>query len=338
MSNNVEKCFKSKYPLPLKILGIGTALPKNNISSEELEERYNLEKGWCTKKQGIKKRYWISDEESNTSLGVRATKDAIKNAKITIEDIDLIINASNTYDSMIPDQSVLLKKAFDMKKKVPFLTINAGCLNYIHSLDIASNLLASNKYKNILIVTTVIASKGFINGDNSLVATMLADAAAATVVTKTPKNQKSCLKSVFTQTFGIDSEVSGLQGDRLNKIIFSKDVKREDIYFNFDSKMMQMAGAKYNQEFIHRLLTGDRRSVDWLIPNQSTRLAVDMMKLMFSKEKVLSVVESYGNIGSVGYPIALHHAIEDGRIKRGDTILMNGIGAGISLAGLILTY
>lgn len=329
---------KDTYMIPMKIAGIGIALPKQKITSEQLEEQFSLESGWCERHQGIKSRYWISDDETNTTLCTSASEEAIKNAGITIDEIDCIINACNTNDSFIPDQTVFVNESLGIKRNIPFMSISVGCLNYIQALDIAGNLIASGKYKTILILSTLIASKGFFNKDDVLSVSMLADASAATVVTKTPENENSCIKSVFSQTYSDASDVSTLNGDKANKTFFSKDVKEEDIYFRFDAKMMQASGAKYNRGFIDRLMGKNNKDVDWVIPNQSTKLAVDMMRLMFGKSKVMSVVEEFGNIGAVGYPIAMYYAIKEGRLNRGESVLLSGIGAGLSLAGVLLRF
>lgn len=322
----------------MKIAGIGIAFPSRKISSAEIEKKYGIEEGWCEKNQGIRNRYWISDEEDNTSLCSAAAENAFSNSNISANDIDMIINACNSEDSIIPDQAVLIKNRIGIKNNVPFMSIRVGCLNYIHALDIAGNLISSGKYKNILILSTIIASKGFFNKDDILSVSMLGDVSAATIVTKPLDNEDSCIQTVFAQTYSDASDASKLNGDENNETFFSKDVKEEDIFFSFDSKLMQVSGAKYNSGFIDRVVGKMSKDIDWIVPNQSTKLAVNMTKLKFGKDKILSVIEDFGNIGAVGYPVAMYYAINEGKLKRGDRILLCGIGAGLSLAGILFKY
>lgn len=325
------------YPLPFKIIGMGIAIPSRKVDSSELERQFGLEAGWCLKKQGIESRYWIDGNEDATSLGTKAALSAVSDAGITKNDVDLIISASNTVDSIIPGQANLFKKSLEINSNVNAITFNAGCLNTIRVLDFAANYLCSGVYKNILIISTTVSSKGLNIENDPEEVSMVADGAAAIVVSLPEDGEKSCILASDSATYAVGVSVQSM-ASKSESVILSKETTKEDLSYIVDSKEMQSAGAKYNFKFLKGLYPIKNNTLDWLIPNQSSKLAKDMMKLMVKEDKILSVIKDYGNMGPVGYFFALYLAREEQKLKRGDIVMMSGIGAGISLAGVVLRY
>lgn len=324
------------YPLPLRIMGIGCSLPSRVVESIEIDKKYGLEPGWCEQKHGIAKRYWVTNETA-TSLGTEAALKAIFEAGLKSEDIDLLISASSAVDSFIPSQDVIFKRALGLKNDMPTMTLSTGCLNAINVLDLAANYIASGIYSHILIICATVSSRGLKINDSPEEVSLLADGAAAVVVGRTDNMEGSCLLAAYSETYATDISAQSMAaaGD---SVLLSKNARPEDLEYSMEPKHMQSAGAKYNFSFLKSLYPISDKTIDWVIPNQSSKLARDMMRLMFRKEKILSVIYDYGNMGPVGYYMSLFYGYKEGKIKRGDTILMNGIGAGISLSGIVLRF
>lgn len=325
------------YPLPMKIIGVGRYLPKRIIASSELEAKCDLPKGWCKRKQGINERRWI-DDETVAFMASQAVYEAVMDAGISLKDIDLILNASNTYDRVIPDQSAQIQHELGLGNSgIPCISVNSGCLGSLVAMDMSASLLATGRYRNILIVSALVSSPG-VSYDNPIVCTMLGDAAAAIIVTNTPDGESSGVHAVRMETYSKAADVSGFSGQTTHKSMFNKNIHSEDLVFEFNPQSMQSSGTKYNQNFISRLYPIDHNELTLVIPNQATRFAIDMMKLKFTPEKVKSVIDRFGNIGAVGYLMAIYEAIKDEQIERGDMILIHGMGAGFSILGMVLTY
>jgi 3-oxoacyl-[acyl-carrier-protein] synthase-3 len=326
-----------EYPLPLKIAGLGRYLPERIVSSREFEAEYSLEEGWCERKQGIVERRRINDE-SIALMAARAAAEAIKDAGLTVADIDLLLNASNSFDCVAPDQSIPIRRELKLANpRAASFSIYCGCLSCLAALDIGSSLLAAGKFQNILVVSALASSPG-INREDPIGGSTLGDGAAAMVLTRAGAEEKSALHAARMETYSRAAGVKGFTGKSGRKRLFSKDILTEEFNFEFDSRTMQAEGVKYNKNFIARLLPVDRKAVKLVIPNQSTRIALDMMKLMFSPSKVMGIIDHLGNIGAAGHPMALYEAVKTGRLRRGDLTLLHGMGAGFSIYGVLITY
>lgn len=330
------------YPLPLKIIGMGRCLPERIVPSSELEKECNLPPGWCRQKQGIRERRWFSKDEyeklSYASIGAAAAKEAVENAKVSLTEIDLLLHASSLYDRVTPDQSVQLLQELGLGERgIPSMSINCACLSFMAALDISSALITTGLYRNILIVSEIITSHG-LHSDNPLVYTMMGDGAAAMVVTRAAEGESSKVNAVLMETYSTASDVSSFLTDAEHRTAFTKEIYSEDFAFDFNAKSMQNAGVHYNQNFLKKLWPGDRNSFKLIIPNQSTRLPIDMMKLEYPADRVVGIIDRFGNLGAVGYMLALDEAIRENRVKRGDLVLMHGMGPGFSIMGLVFTY
>jgi len=326
-----------EYPLPLKIAGLGSYLPKRVVPSSEIEEKCSLESGWCKRKQGISERRWIVDETVSFMCG-RAAEEAIKDAGMAARDIDLILNTSNSFDCVVPDQSIQVMNELKIhNSNVTCMSINCGCLSCLAALDIGASLLAAGRYRNILVLSCLVSSPG-INYNDPVSCSMLGDAAVAMVLTRSPDTEKSCLHAARMETYSQATGVKGFTGKNGKKNLFSKDILFDDLSFEFDSQSMQTEGMKYNKNFLSKLLPVKRNQIKLIIPNQSTRIASDMMKLLFPSNKIMTVIDRFGNIGAAGHPMALYEAARNGVISRGDLVLLHGMGAGFSIYGILLTY
>jgi 3-oxoacyl-[acyl-carrier-protein] synthase-3 len=330
------------YPLPLKISGLGCCLPERVVPSSDLEKECNLPPDWCQKKQGIKERRWFNPDEYDTisyaKIGAAAAKQAVDTAGITLSEIDLLVHASSVYDQVVPDQSVQLLRELGLGQSgISCMSINGACLSFMAALDVSSGLIATGLYHNILIVSEIITSHSR-HRDNPLVYTILGDGAAAVVVTRTPEGEPSKIHAALMETYSTASDVSRFLNDEKYHTAFTKDLNSEDFDFDFNPQSMQKAGIHYNQGFIDRLWTGDRNSFKLIIPNQATRLPIDMMKLRYPADRIIGIIDRFGNLGAVGYMLALSEAVQTKRVQRGDLILLHGMGPGFSIMGMVLTY
>lgn len=330
------------YPLPLKISGLGCCLPERLVPSSDLEKECNLPTDWCQKKQGIKERRWFSPDEYGTisyaKIGAAAAKQAVDAAGIDLSKIDLLLHASSLYDQVVPDQSVQLLQELGLGESgIPCMSLNSSCVSFMAALDVSSGLITTGLYHNILIVTEVINSHG-LHKDNPLVYTILGDGAAAAVVTRTPKGEPSRIHAALMETYSAASDVTSFLNNDEYRTAFSKKLHFEDFNFGFDPQSIQNVGFHYNQNFIDRLWPGDRYSFKVIIPNQATRLPIDMMKLRYPADRVMGIIDRFGNLGPVGYILALIEAVQTKRIQRGDLVLLHGMGPGFSIMGMVLAY
>ena len=179
-----------------KILGTGIYLPGKKVRSSELEKKYNIPKGWSEKNSGVKERYH-ADKISGGEMGARAVENALQNANLSLEDIDLLISTSATFDYPLPNESVIIKSEIKDSEQYhfPAISVDSTCTGFITGIDVAAHLLDGKRYRNIVIVSAEIASKG-INPDNWETATLFGDAAVAAIISYDPSGKSGLIKSM----------------------------------------------------------------------------------------------------------------------------------------------
>jgi 3-oxoacyl-[acyl-carrier-protein] synthase III len=199
--NNRSQSHES-VRFPLKIQGVGRYLPQRIVFNSELEKLHNLPRGWIERHNGVCERRWADRKtETNAFMGARAAEEALCQANFSIRDIDLILNASGTFQQPIPDTAPLIQYELGRDAYgIPCMSVNATCLSFLVALDTASSLLASGRYQRILIVTSDISS-GNLNPHEPETATLLGDAAAAVVVTLPPEKEPKGILSARLETY-----------------------------------------------------------------------------------------------------------------------------------------
>ena len=330
--------MKQPLPLPLKIVGIGRYLPKRIVSSKELENRCGLPEGWCERKQGVRERRWVEDE-TVSFMAAEAAKEAIANAGTQSRDIDLIINTSQAFEQAFPEGGTLVQQQLQLGDSgIPCMSVTAACLGFIVALDLCASLLAGGHYRNILVVTSETPSIS-LDFSNPNVCTMMGDGAAAAVVTRTPPGETNGIHAALMETYSEAAKVSSISRNTARNTFFNKNIAPGNFGFDFDPQPMQKTAMKYNRKFLAKLWPSSNiDAIKLVIPNQASRFALDMMKFVFPPQKIIGIIDHLGNCGAVGYPMALYEAIKKNQIKRGDMVLMTGMGAGFSIIGIVLTY
>jgi 3-oxoacyl-[acyl-carrier-protein] synthase-3 len=330
------------YPLPLKIAGIGRYLPKRIVLSSELEEQYGLPKGWCEEKQGIRERRRV-EFETATFMGAEAAKEAVADAGLTFKDIDLIINASGTPDQIVPDGGPLLQRELGLGESgIPAISVNASCLSFLVAMDMSSLYLNMGRYKNILIVSSDITSCAldYSRGENF---TMFGDAAAAAVVTLPEAGEKSRIYTTHIETYGYAADYSAVYGGGSRMNPSRTDSKPEDYFLHMNGGELMKVGFKHIPNFAKKLWESCSEywvmdDVKVIIPHQASRVVLDFLGLTYPEEKIVRVIDRFGNCVAASTPLALYEAIKQKRLVRGDLALITGSGSGITFAGMVFTY
>lgn len=336
----MDKLSDQCYPLPLKIIGMGRYLPKRVISSNELEEKYSLEKGWCEAKLGVAQRRWVEDE-TPSFMGAEAAREAIGEAGLDPDDIDLIINASGTasLERGLPDGGPLLQQQLGLESSgIPAFSVQNNCLSFMLALDVCATLLATGRYQVILAVSSEILSLN-LDSNNPHVYGLFADGSAAAILTRTPEGENSALHSGRFETYGNSSTyLQSLLGKKLES---EENLNPRDLTLQMDEKAFIENGNKYTHQLLEILFKTqniDRKNIDIVIPQQVGKAYLEPLTRLFPPEKVKSIINHFGNCGAASLPMALYEAIKNKELVRGNRFLLTGVGAGMSTGAMILTY
>ena len=214
----------------IKIVATGEYLPES-VSSFEIEEKYNLPQGWSERYSGVRTRHQVTFE-SNGYMGARSIESALESSALDLSDIDLIISAGATFDYPLPNQSSVIKSELKdgLKYNVPTIDIDTTCLSFVTSLDIASKMIDNYQYKNVIIVTSEISSKG-LNSKDPETLTLFGDASVAVVVSADESGESHFIKGdMKTYAEGLHHTI--IQGGG-NEFFFKDNPYDEDL-FSFD--------------------------------------------------------------------------------------------------------
>jgi 3-oxoacyl-[acyl-carrier-protein] synthase-3 len=327
--------------MPLKIIGFGRYLPKRIVPSSELEAMCGVPAGWVERRNGVRERRWVTDETSSF-MSSQAAIEALDEAKLKPSQLDLIINASGTGEQAIPDTGVLIQRQLGLGNSgIPAMTVHTTCLSFVAAMDVASNFLNSGRYKNILIASADVASCG-INPKEPESASLVGDAAAAVVVTKSDANDKSMIHHAHFKTYGDGAYLTTIMGggSRLHPRFDGHNP--EDDLFHMDGPAVLRMVRGIAHEFLDELYPGLSKSlvdIDVVVPHQASKVGLMMLERFgWPNNKIMTTIETLGNCVAASIPATLYQAVRDGNIQRGQKVLLVGTGAGLSIGGLVLTY
>lgn len=317
----------------LKITNFGYFLPDKIQTSLELSEKINKSENWIISRTGVKERR-ISTIDVD-EMGAKAIQ-----SMGGIEKPDLIINASGVGKQVLPDTSVFIQKALSWTG-IPSFSIHATCLSFMTALVNASGLLSSGFYNRILIVSSERGTKGR-NYNEPESASLLGDASACVIV-ENDNSQKSKINYWWMNTWPEGANLTEVRGGGTARHPHDSITSFDDNLFHMEGpKVYRMARKKVygliNQILDENNLTRD--DIDLVIPHQASGSAVQAYVKYggFPKEKVVDIIATTGNCVAASIPLAMAIAHENGQLKRGDKVLIIGTGAGLSAAGLLITF
>jgi 3-oxoacyl-[acyl-carrier-protein] synthase-3 len=327
--------------MPLKIIGFGRYLPKRIVPSSELEAMCGVPAGWVERRNGVRERRWVTDETSSFMSG-QAGIEALDEAKLKPNQLDLIINASGTGEQAIPDTGALIQRHLGLGNSgIPAMTVHTTCLSFVAAMDVASNFINSGRYKNILIASADVASCG-INLKEPESASLVGDAAAAVVVTRSDANDKSMIHHAHFKTYGDGAYLTTIMGGGSRLHPRFDGHKPEDDLFHMDGPAVLRMVRGIAHDFLDELYPGLSKSlldIDVVVPHQASKVGLMMLERFgWPENKIMRTIETLGNCVAASIPATLYQAVRDGNIQRGQKVLLVGTGAGLSIGGLVLTY
>ena len=298
----------------IQFKGYGIELPKNTV---ELKGQV---------------RYRISEGESQISLVVSACEKALKNANITINDIDCIVSASAVGIQPIPCTAALIHEKIAKGTSIPALDINTTCTSFITALDTMSYLVEAGRYERVLIVSCDVASKA-LNPKQKESFQLFSDGAVAFVIEKTEK--EIGVIDAIQKTWSEGAHSTEIRGGLSNFHPKNySEMTKEEYMFDMNGKTVLSLSISKIPELMKNFLKNNGMKVsdiDMTVPHQaSVAMPLVMQKLGIEKDKFLDEVKEFGNMVSASVPITLVHGLENGRIKSGNTILLIGTAAGLT--------
>ena len=298
----------------IQFIGYGVELPKNTVNFKE------------------QIRYRISGEEKQISLAVTACQKALKNANITINDIDCIVSASAVGIQPIPCMAALIHEKIAKGTSIPALDINTTCTSFITALDTMSYLLEAGRYKRVLIVSCDVASRA-LNPKQKESFQLFSDGAVAFIIEKTDKEVG--VIDAMQKTWSEGAHSTEIRGglSHFHPENYSESTK-EEFMFDMNGKTILSLCVKVVPKMLKEFLENNNMKIsdiDMVVPHQaSVAMPIIMDKMGIPKNKYINEVKEFGNMVSASVPITLAHALEKQKIKNNDIILLVGTAAGLT--------
>lgn len=315
-----------------KIAGTGSYLPEKTLTNKDLEAMVETNDQWITDRTGIKKRHIVADDETTTDLAFFAAEKAIEAAGINNDDIDLIIVATTTPTRIFPSTAALVQEKLKIAG-CPAFDIQAVCTGFVYALTVADKFIKSGTVKNALIIGAESLSR-IVDWTDRNTCVLFGDGAGAVVLQASNEpgilsthihcdGKYNQLLTVPTGPGSIESEAAQFIEMRGNDV-FKVAVKTLSSIVDETLKSNNMA----------------KTDVDWLIPHQANIriIAATAKKLSMSMDHVVVTVDEHGNTSAASIPLALDTAVRDGRIKRGETLLLEAFGGGFTWGSALLKY
>lgn len=332
-----------KVKRAVSILGTGHVLPGQEVLSSDLDKKLGLPQGKLENLGGVYKRYFATQDENAAKLAAMAAKKALAAAGLQLSDIDCLVATSATMDQGMPSNAALIHAELGLSNTaIPAFDINASCLGFLAALDSLTWMITAGAYKRVLLVAADLASCG-LNWNHLESSAIFGDGAAAVILGNENNDGSQILASCLkTYSEGVHYCEIPAGGSRFHPSRIDQEFAPLT-KFHMDGKKVFKLASIHMPDFMANLLQNAGKSlqdIDWFVPHQASQLALHHLtkRLEVNPDKVINIFANHGNQVAASLPTALDIGIKDGRIKRGDTLLLIGTGAGLSIGGVVLEY
>lgn len=319
-------------------IGVGEYLPEKILTNIQLEKIVDTSDEWITTRTGIKERHLVAPGQAASNLAVKAAQQALANAHLNVEDIQLIVVATITGDMPFPSTAAIVQDKLGAKNAVSF-DISAACAGFVYGVSIAQQFIAGGTYKNALVIGVEVLSS-ITDWQDRNTCVLFGDGAGAAVLAETTR------RGIISTYLGCDGSKVGIlnmpaggsanpathttvenrqhflkmQGNELFKIAVNTMTKAAEV-------VLQQAGMTF-------------ADIDMIIPHQANARIIMAVakKLGIPEERVYLNIERCGNMSSASTVTALCEAVAEGKVKKGDIILLDAFGAGLVWGACIIEW
>jgi 3-oxoacyl-[acyl-carrier-protein] synthase III len=321
------------------IAGWGTALPEGRLTNADLERRVDTSDQWIVERTGIRERRIAAPDETTATLAIAAGAAAIKSAKITPVDVDLLIVATATPEQPIPHTGAFVGDGLGLR--CGSFDLGAGCAGFVYELVAGGSLLATGGLGHVLVIGSETLSR-IIDPADRTTAVLFGDGAAALVLEAGPDDGPGLLAF----DLGCDGSLAGLLQVKAggSRRPTTAETLAEGLQF------LQMQGPEVFRRAVRAVVDSANATlgragvasseVDWFVPHQANARIIDAAasRLGIPPERTIVNIARYGNTSAASIPLALAEAADDGRLEDGQLILLSGFGAGMTWGSALLRW
>jgi 3-oxoacyl-[acyl-carrier-protein] synthase-3 len=313
------------------VKGVGSALPKRRVDNAELAKQVDTSDEWIVERTGIRSRYIADDTETTASLATDAARRALDHAGMVAGEIDLIVLATATPDQTFPSSATKVQAALGINDCIAF-DVHAVCTGFLYALSVADSMLRSGNARRALVIGAETFSR-ILDWEDRGTCVLFGDGAGALVLVS--EESESGILATRLHADGRHNDLLFVDGGPSTTGTVGKlRMKGREV---FRHAVVNLAGV-LTEVLDAAGLTSD--DVDWIVPHQANARILDATakKIGVSPDKVVVTVDRHANTSAASVPLAFDAAIRDGRIKRGDLIVLEAMGGGFTWGAAALRY
>ncbi|MFH0918752.1 MAG: beta-ketoacyl-ACP synthase III [Fibrobacterota bacterium] len=327
-----------------KIDGIGAALPETVLTNADLEKIVETTDEWITSRTGIKERRILAPGERLSDFCVKAANEALQNAGVKADDLDLIINCTFTADAVLPSGACLIQSKLGVSRDVPAFDLAAACTGFVYGLETANNFIKSGNYQRVLVIGADALSP-FTNWKDRSSCVLFGDGAGAAVLSATD-NPDAGILGADLGAAGRHSAILSVEGGGsfMPGPSLLKDPSLESkFYISMAGNSLFKIVTRLVVDSVKRLLdkTGLKpEDINYMVPHQANIRIIEYVyqALGIPAEKVAITIEKYGNNSAASVPVTLYDSLQAGKIKKGDNIVFTAFGGGLTYASMLVKW
>lgn len=318
-----------------RILSTGGYLPDNIVTNVDLEKKVDTTDEWIYTRTGIRERRVAAENELTSDLAVKAALKAIDSAGLDAQDIDLLIVATTTPDLVFPSTACLVQERLGIRN-CPAFDIQAVCAGFVYALDVADKFIKTGSATRALVIGAETFSR-IIDWSDRNTCVLFGDGAGAVIL------EQSEQPGIVSTVLHADGRYADLLCVPVGVSKGYSKVLQGQAYTTMQGGEVFKVAVKKLGESIDELTSLNNLNyddIDWMVPHQANIRIINAMakKLNLSKEKVIVTIDKHGNTSAASIPLALDVGIRDGRIKRGQKLIIEGFGGGFAWGGALINY
>ena len=311
-------------PLRARLTGVGGYLPRTIVTNDDLAQKIETSDEWIRARTGITQRHIVSGDETTASMAAAAARQALEQAGVNAEDVDAIIVATSTPDQVFPAVATQVQALLGITKGFGF-DISAACSGFVYALASANSFIQSGLAKKVLVIGSEVFSR-LLDWNDRTTCVLFGDGAGAVLLEAGAEEGEGIL-STHLHSDGRSGDILyvdgavGCAGTTQHLKMLGREVFRHAVV-----KLSQAV----DEALEANNLTG--QDIQWLVPHQANLRIIDGMakKLALPADRVVVTVDRHANTSAASIPLALNEAVRDGRIQKGDLVLMEALGGGLT--------
>jgi 3-oxoacyl-[acyl-carrier-protein] synthase-3 len=323
-------------PIRARLIGVGKYLPEKCVSNAEMALQVETSDEWITARTGIRQRYFAGAHETCAYMGAAAARAALAQAGIGADEVDAIILATSTPDQAFPATAVYVQTAIGASRAFAF-DLAAACSGFIYALSVADAMIRAGQVRTILVIGSEVYSR-ILDFTDRGTCVLFGDGAGAVVLRAAETGGDPASAGVLSTHLHADGALANIlyvdgavgQPDKSGFLVMNgREVFRHAV---------TLLAAAVTEALAANQLTA--QDIDWLVPHQANRRIIDGVgrKLGLDPERVVVTVDQHANTSAASIPLALAQAVDDGRIKPGQLVLLEALGGGLTWGSALIRF